>query len=246
MALPDRLQPLLPRPASASRGLTASARLLLTSPHHGNAGRRRCGGPLERTLRCLLLVSALCLAGCDSNKSELLSPRSPRPGVALRVERSPDACLPNPCQHQGKCQVVEDRPVCSCKPGFTGPFCQDVLMKLTCKDDHMKMMVRKEVFELLRIPQQLVHLKNKACKVSERREEGELFWAATLTRENYTACGSVIQQNSSHVSYSNGIESEWGAGMEVISRSLQLRVNFSCIYTYEEVVKLPFALTAVD
>lgn len=57
----------------------------------------------------------------------------------------------------------------------------------------MKMMVRREVFELLKIPQELVHLKNQACKVSEREEEGELFLAATLTGANHTACGSVIQ-----------------------------------------------------
>lgn len=57
----------------------------------------------------------------------------------------------------------------------------------------MKMMVRKEVFEHLKIPQELVHLKNRACKVSEREEEGELFFAAILTGENHTACGSVIQ-----------------------------------------------------
>lgn len=57
----------------------------------------------------------------------------------------------------------------------------------------MKMMVRKEVFELLKIPLELVHLRNQACKVSEKEEEGELFFAATLTGENHTACGSVIQ-----------------------------------------------------
>lgn len=57
----------------------------------------------------------------------------------------------------------------------------------------MKMMVRKEVFELLKIPLELVHLRNQECKVSEKEEEGELFFAATLTGENHTACGSVIQ-----------------------------------------------------
>lgn len=55
---------------------------------------------------------------------ELASPRGPRQGVALHLKRSLDACLPNPCQHHGACQVMEDRPVCSCKPGFTGMFCQ--------------------------------------------------------------------------------------------------------------------------
>ncbi|KFW12389.1 Pancreatic secretory granule membrane major glycoprotein GP2, partial [Fulmarus glacialis] len=200
----------------------------------------------ERTLRCLLLVSALCLAGCEGNKSELASPHGLRQGVALRLKRSPDACLPSPCQHQGDCQVMEDRPVCSCKPGFTGAFCQDVVLKLACEEEHMKMMVRKEVFELLKIPRELVHLKNQACKVSEREEGGELFFAATLTGENHTACGSIIQQNSSHVLYSNVIESEREARRGVISRSFQLEVHFSCIYAYEQVVKLPFALTAVD
>ncbi|KFZ68200.1 Pancreatic secretory granule membrane major glycoprotein GP2, partial [Podiceps cristatus] len=200
----------------------------------------------ERTARCLLLVSALCLTDCEGSKGELARPRDPRQGGALRLKRSPDTCLPNLCQHQGGCQVVEDRPVCSCKPGFTGAFCQDVVLKLACEEEHMKMMVRKEVFELLKIPRKLVHLKNQACKVSEREEEGELFFAATLTGENHTACGSIIQQNSSHVSYSNIIESEREASGGVISRSFQLEVHFSCVYAYEQLVKLPFALTAVD
>ncbi|NXE96972.1 GP2 protein, partial [Menura novaehollandiae] len=200
----------------------------------------------ERTMRYLLLLSVLCLDGSEGNKSELASTRGLRPGVALRVKRSPDACLPNPCQHQGHCQVTEDRPVCSCKPGFTGEFCQDVVLKLACEEEHMKMMVRKEVFELLKIPLELVHLKNQACKVSEKEEEGGLFFAATLTGENHTACGSVIQQNSSHVSYSNVIETEQEARGAMISRSFQLEVHFSCIYAYEQVVRLPFTLTAVD
>ncbi|XP_030138425.4 uromodulin [Taeniopygia guttata] len=201
---------------------------------------------MERIVRCLLLLSVLCLAGCEGNKSELASTRGLMPGVAFRAKRSPDACLPNPCQHQGQCQVTVDGAVCSCKPGFTGEFCQDVVLKLACEEEHMKMMVRKEVFELLKIPLELVHLKNQACKVSEKEEEGELFFAATLTGENHTACGSVIQQNSSHVSYSNVIESEQEAHRAMISRSFQLEVHFSCIYAYEQVVRLPFALTAVD
>ncbi|XP_014803015.1 PREDICTED: uromodulin-like [Calidris pugnax] len=201
---------------------------------------------MERTMRCLLLVSALCLAGCEGNKSELARPRDSRRGLALHFKRSPDACLPNPCQHQGNCRVMEDRPVCSCKPGFTGSFCQDVVLKLACEEEHMKMMVRKEVFELLKIPRELVHLKNQECKVSEMEEDDELFFAATLTGENHTACGSIIQRNSSHMSYSNVIESEQEEHGGVISRRFQLEVHFSCIYAYEQVVKLPFALTAVD
>ncbi|KFW81187.1 Pancreatic secretory granule membrane major glycoprotein GP2, partial [Manacus vitellinus] len=200
----------------------------------------------ERTVRCLLLFSVLCLAGCEVNKGELGSTHGLRPRVAVHLKRSPDACLSNPCQHQGHCQVVGDRPVCSCKPGFKGEFCQDVVLKLACEEEYMKMMVRKEVFELLKIPRELVHLKNQACKVSEKEEEGELFFSATLTGENHTACGSIIQKNNSHVSYSNVIESEQEAHGAMISRSFQLEVHFSCIYAYEQVVRLPFALTAVD
>uniref|UniRef100_A0A8C3MNT7 Uncharacterized protein n=1 Tax=Geospiza parvula TaxID=87175 RepID=A0A8C3MNT7_GEOPR len=218
------------------------------SGEHDNKSKlsRACLFFQDRIVRCLLLLSVLCLAGCEGNKSDLASTHGPRPGVALRVKRSPDACVPNPCQHQGQCQVPVDRPVCSCKPGFTGEFCQDVVLKLACEEEHMKMMVRKEVFELLKIPLELVHLKNQACKVSEKEEEGELFFAAILTGENHTACGSVIQQNSSHVSYSNAIESEQEAPRATISRSFQLEVHFSCIYAYQQLVRLPFTLTAVD
>ncbi|XP_017679662.1 PREDICTED: uromodulin-like [Lepidothrix coronata] len=201
---------------------------------------------MERTVRCLLLFSVLCLAGCEVNKGELGSTHGLRPRVAIPLKRSPDPCLSNPCQHQGHCQVVGDRPVCSCKPGFKGEFCQDVVLKLACEEEYMKMMVRKEVFELLKIPRELVHLKNQECKVSEKEEEGELFFSATLTGENHTACGSIIQKNNSHVSYSNVIESEQEAHGAMISRSFQLEVHFSCIYAYEQVVRLPFALTAVD
>jgi len=55
---------------------------------------------------------------------ELVSPHNSRGRFALRAKRSSDACVPNPCQHHGGCQVIEDRPICSCKPGFTGAFCQ--------------------------------------------------------------------------------------------------------------------------
>ncbi|NXC25680.1 GP2 protein, partial [Campylorhamphus procurvoides] len=199
----------------------------------------------ERTVGYLLLT-VLCLAGCEDNKGELASTHGLRPWVGLRLKRSPDACLSNPCQHQGHCQVMGDTPICSCKPGFTGEFCQDVVLKLSCEEEHMKMMVRKEAFELLKIPRELVHLKNQACKVSVKEEEGELFFSATLTGENHTACGSIIQKNNSHVSYSNVIESEQEAHGAMISRSFQLEVHFTCIYAYEQVVRLPFALTAVD
>lgn len=83
-----------------------------------------------------------------------------------------------------------------------------MVLKLACEEEHMKMMVRKEVFELLKIPRELVHLKNQACKVSEREEEGEMFFAATLTGENHTACGSVIQVRIQHRASLNSSEAK--------------------------------------
>uniref|UniRef100_A0A672TSF5 ZP domain-containing protein n=1 Tax=Strigops habroptila TaxID=2489341 RepID=A0A672TSF5_STRHB len=215
----------------------------ISSEHTKTKLLRACLFSQERTVRCLLLVCAFCLADFEGNKRELASPWRV---AALHLKRSPNACLPNPCQHQGHCQLMKDGPVCSCRPGFTGTFCQDVVLKLTCEEGKMKMMVRKEVFDLLKIPKQLVHLRNQACKVSEMEEEGELFFAATLTGENHTACGSVVQQNSSHVSYSNVMESGWDAHGAVIPESFQLELNFSCDYPYERVVRLPASPTAAD
>ncbi|NWS42023.1 TECTA protein, partial [Probosciger aterrimus] len=197
----------------------------------------------ERTVRCLLLVSAFCLPDFEGNNMLLASPWQV---AALRPKRSLNACLLNPCQHRGHCQLMEDGPVCSCRPGFTGTFCQDVVLKLTCEEGQMKMMVRKEAFDLLKIPKQLVRLRNQACKVSETEEEGELFFTATLTGENHTACGPVIQQNGSHVSYSDVKESGWDAHGAAIPESFQLELNFSCDYAYERVVRLPAGPTTAD
>uniref|UniRef100_A0A452IK92 ZP domain-containing protein n=1 Tax=Gopherus agassizii TaxID=38772 RepID=A0A452IK92_9SAUR len=200
---------------------------------------------MEVTVTCLLLISALWLPGSESFSTDLKKPHGEMEEAALRPKRSPRFCFPNLCKHQGVCRVVEEKPNCTCKAGFTGTFCQDVVLKLQCEEDHMKMMVRKEVFEVLKIPLARVHLKNGACKVSEKTEDGAIFFAAILTGENHTLCGSVIQQNRTHVSYANVMESNMEAtGM--ISRSSLVRVHFSCIYSYERVVQLPFSLTAID
>lgn len=47
------------------------------------------------------------------------------------------------------------------------------------------------------------------------------------------------------MSYANVMESDMEA-TGVISRSSLVRVHFSCIYSYERVVQLPFSLTAID
>ncbi|KAH0619467.1 hypothetical protein JD844_000115 [Phrynosoma platyrhinos] len=57
----------------------------------------------------------------------------------------------------------------------------------------MKMLVRKEVFEMLKIPMALVHLKKNTCKVFEQDEDGDRFWGAVLTGLNHTSCGSDVK-----------------------------------------------------
>lgn len=74
--------------------------------------------------RRLDVPAAFQLACIAFPAGELASPHSSTGRFALRAKRSSDACMPNPCQHHGGCQVIEDRPICSCKPGFTGAFCQ--------------------------------------------------------------------------------------------------------------------------
>uniref|UniRef100_A0A670YFX3 ZP domain-containing protein n=1 Tax=Pseudonaja textilis TaxID=8673 RepID=A0A670YFX3_PSETE len=175
----------------------------------------------------------------------LMELRKPSGEEAVRLRRTLGPCLPNPCFHQGVCRVVDNNPNCTCKTGFTGQFCKDMEVKLQCEEEYMKMLVRKEVFETLKVPLRSVHLRNSSCAVSEQDEEGESFFGAKLTGENHTACGSVIKVNSSHVSYANVIESD-REDNGVITRSNAILIHFSCIYAYKRVVSLQYSLKAMD
>jgi MYXO-CTERM domain-containing protein len=47
----------------------------------------------------------------------------------FRVTISPDLdddCLVNPCQNGGACSDGQNRSICNCAPGFTGPTCTDI------------------------------------------------------------------------------------------------------------------------
>uniref|UniRef100_A0ABM5EUT1 Uromodulin-like isoform X1 n=1 Tax=Pogona vitticeps TaxID=103695 RepID=A0ABM5EUT1_9SAUR len=192
------------------------------------------------------LILALFLPAFESFSGQQMELKDEKEEAFLRPRRNPSGrCLPNPCFHQGACQVVDDNPSCVCKPGFTGPFCKELMVKLECEEEYMKMMVRKEAFELLKIPLALVHLKNRSCKASEAYEEGEGYWGAKLTSLNHTACGSDIKVNGSHVSYFNMIESDREI-RGVITRSILLRVHFSCVYAYKGVVGLIHPLQTAD
>ncbi|XP_066494028.1 uromodulin-like [Tiliqua scincoides] len=194
----------------------------------------------------LLLVLVLLLAGVDSSNSHQMGPHRAPDDPAPRSQRNLGPCFPSPCFHQGVCQVVDDNPSCTCKPGFRGPFCKEMVLRMECEEEYMTMMVRKEVFNMLKIPLALVHLKNHDCKVSEQAADGETFWGAKLTGENHTTCGSVIKVNGSHVSYTNVIESDREDQGGVITRAILVHVNFSCIYAYKRVVGLLYPLKAMD
>lgn len=64
---------------------------------------------------------------------------------------------------------------------------------MECEEEYMTMMVRKEVFDMLKIPLECVHLKTRTCNVSEHIADGERFWGAKLMGVNHTICGSVIK-----------------------------------------------------
>ncbi|XP_062817608.1 uromodulin [Anolis carolinensis] len=195
-------------------------------------------------VRCLLVL-ALLLPATGSHSGQPIEDESLKGEAAPRPRRNLGPCFPSPCLHQGVCEVVDDNETCACKPGFTGPFCKEMVVRLHCEEEYMRMMVRKEAFEMLRIPLALVHLKETTCKVSEQQEDGASFWGATLTVENHTQCGSDVKVNGSHVSYANVIESD-GEVQGVITRSVFARVHFSCIYAYKRVVGLLQPLMAMD
>ncbi|XP_025024408.1 uromodulin-like [Python bivittatus] len=191
------------------------------------------------------IVPTLFLPVIENSEYHLMQLHKPGGEAAVRLRRTLGPCLPNPCFHQGECKIVGNSPNCTCKTGFMGPFCKDMEVKLLCEEEYMKMMVRKEVFEILKVPLRSVHLMNSSCAASEQDEDGESFFGAKLTGENHTACGSEIKVNGSHVSYANVIESD-REDNGVITRSALIRVHFSCIYAYKRVVSLLYSLKALD
>ncbi|XP_070616807.1 pancreatic secretory granule membrane major glycoprotein GP2-like isoform X2 [Erythrolamprus reginae] len=192
-----------------------------------------------------LIVPILFFPVIQSSDYHLMELRKPSGEEMVRLRRSLGPCLPNPCFHQGVCRVVDNSANCTCKTGFTGQFCKDMLVKLQCKEEYMEMLVKKEVLETLKVPLKLVHLKNRSCAVSEHDVDGESFFGARLTGENHTACGSAIEVNRSHVFYTNMIMSD-REDSGVITRSNVIMIHFSCIYAYKRVVSLQYSLKAMD
>lgn len=58
-------------------------------------------------------------------------------------------------------------------------------------EEFMRMLVRKEAFEMLKIPLASLHLSSRTCLVSEQWQDGVSYFGAKLTGENHTTCGST-------------------------------------------------------
>ncbi|CAF1350322.1 unnamed protein product, partial [Adineta ricciae] len=66
-----------------------------------------------------------------SNCEMAIATRAPQPSCACILcpcptpaPMSTNPCLPNPCQNNGGCAVVQNNPQCYCQPAFTGYYCQ--------------------------------------------------------------------------------------------------------------------------
>ncbi|CAN2389310.1 Zgc 66449 [Pristimantis euphronides] len=152
------------------------------------------------------------------------------------------ACPTNECANGGRCHLLHGGPHCLCKPGFMGDVCQDLQLQLSCDSDRMTFQILKSSLRELNVDPSMVHMSNPACKLLDT---SELHISATLTFENHTLCGTVVQVNDSHLIYTNEVsttaESTEGPN-SVISRSPGIQIGVSCIYLYDRVVSLPFPL----
>ncbi|XP_077787953.1 uromodulin-like isoform X1 [Podarcis muralis] len=203
----------------------------------------------EMAMKCLLLLVLVFLLPATETTyhSHLTELPSARGEAAPRPRRNlGEPCFPNPCRNQGDCTAVGNNASCSCKPGFTGLRCKEIVVKLECMEEFMRMLVRKEAFEMLKIPLASLHLSSRTCLVSEQWQDGVSYFGAKLTGENHTTCGSTTNINETHVSYTNVIESGSDNDQSIITRSVQIRLHFSCIYASKQVVGLGYGLRPVD
>ncbi|XP_075432641.1 pancreatic secretory granule membrane major glycoprotein GP2-like [Ascaphus truei] len=141
--------------------------------------------------------------------------------------------------------MVNRKATCRCRPGFTGRYCEDVKLDLTC-DDQMRLQILKSVFDDLGVNSSLLHMSNPNCKV---QETSELHVSITLTYENHTYCGTQVQVNGSHLVYSNELTTGTSVEKEdmipgggLISRSSNISIRFFCVYRYDRIVSLPYPL----
>ncbi|XP_077787955.1 uromodulin-like isoform X3 [Podarcis muralis] len=150
----------------------------------------------EMAMKCLLLLVLVFLLPATETTyhSHLTELPSARGEAAPRPRRNlGEPCFPNPCRNQGDCTAVGNNASCSCKPGFTGLRCKEIVVKLECMEEFMRMLI-----------------------------------------------------NETHVSYTNVIESGSDNDQSIITRSVQIRLHFSCIYASKQVVGLGYGLRPVD
>ncbi|KAM4722983.1 pancreatic secretory granule membrane major glycoprotein GP2-like [Rhinophrynus dorsalis] len=153
-------------------------------------------------------------------------------------------CSSIECKNEGVCHMVRGKATCTCKPGFSGLYCQDASVKLDCDDDHMSIQVLRSVTDDLDINPSSLHMSSPQCKMQVITDQ---FVSIILTPENHTFCGTHVQVNGSHLIYSNELTTQMSlknrsASEGLISRSPDFRIRFICVYPYDRIVSLPFPL----
>ncbi|KAG9474737.1 hypothetical protein GDO78_003281 [Eleutherodactylus coqui] len=155
---------------------------------------------------------------------------------------TPGACSTNVCENGGRCHLLNGQPHCLCNAGFVGDVCQDLHLQLSCDPDRMTFQVLKSALRELNMDSSALHTSNPACKLLNT---SELYVSITLTPENHTLCGTVVQVNGSHLIYTNEVSTAVDRAEvsgSMISRSSDIHIGFSCIYFYDRVISLPFPL----
>ncbi|XP_044126790.1 uromodulin-like [Bufo gargarizans] len=158
----------------------------------------------------------------------------------------PSACA-NVCENGGQCQMLQGEPLCVCEPGFMGDACQDLQLQLSCDSDRMTIGILKSVLQELAMNLSVLHLSNPECKLLNT---SGLHFSITLTHENHSLCGTTIQVNGSHLTFSNElsartVEERAELPSTLITRSSGFQIVFSCVYRHDQVVSLPFPLLTV-
>uniref|UniRef100_A0A8C5QQC5 Uncharacterized protein n=1 Tax=Leptobrachium leishanense TaxID=445787 RepID=A0A8C5QQC5_9ANUR len=199
----------------------------------------------------ILMASVLCEDstpfkghGAGGNVQRFFPDPWPTEQGLMRTAGPPgEACSDTDCRNGGICLFTQGRNQCSCRPGLTGHFCEDLDLDLNCDNDHMRIRILRSALSDMGIPEDLL-LSSPECKV----ETSDLYVSVTLTHVNHTLCGTHLYVNESHLIYSNELRTEQSLETwqqipgRLISRTFDVSIRFSCVYHYDHIVSLPYPL----
>ncbi|XP_068115558.1 pancreatic secretory granule membrane major glycoprotein GP2-like isoform X2 [Hyperolius riggenbachi] len=156
------------------------------------------------------------------------------------LQTTPSPACTSKCQNGGMCTQVKGQYQCLCKPGFMGQQCQDMQLELMCDRSGMRLQVLSSILMELNVNSSTLRTLSQKCGV-QRSPDGQV--SITLTPQNHTLCGTIVKVNGTHLIYSNELSTHHPSEKpEFISRSVDLRIAFSCFYRYDRVVSLLYPL----